>query len=230
MNKDELKDLLLFYSSTEKKLVTLKEYVDRMKDGQDKIYYACGETVDKIDLLPQVEAIKDKGYEILYLTENIDEFVFQVLMNYDGKQFVNTATNNIDLDSKEEKEKLEKENENYKEMFEVMKEAISNDVQGVRFTHRLKNHPVCLVSEGAISIEMEKVINAMPDQNVKATTYLEINENHPIVDKLKDLYNNDKDELEKYTKILYAQARLIEGLPIDNPTEISNLVCEFLSK
>lgn len=231
MNKDEIKDLLMFYSSTEKKLVTLEEYVGRMKEGQDKIYYACGETVDKIDLLPHVEAVKEKEYEILYLTENIDEFVFQVLMNFDGKQFVNTATNNIDLDSEEQKEQLKKENENFKDMFEMMKQAISNEVQGVRFTHRLKTHPVCLVSEGNISIEMEKVINAMPDnQNIKATTFLEINENHPIVDKLKDLYNNDKETLKDYTKVLYSQARLIEGLSIENPTEISNLICKFISK
>ena len=231
MNKDELKDLLLFYSSTEKKLVTLKEYVERMKDGQDKIYYACGETTDKIDLLPQVEAIKDKGYEILYLTDNIDEFVFQVLMNYEGKQFINAGANNVDLDSKEEKEQLEKENTNYKDMFEIMKESLSNQVEGVRFTHRLKNHPVCLVSDGAISIEMEKVINAMPnDQTVKAKTFLEINDSHPIVEKLKNLYENDKETLKDYTKVLYSQARLIEGLTIENPTEISNLICKFMSK
>ncbi len=231
MNKDELKDLLLFYSSTEKKLVTLKEYVDRMKENQDKIYYACGETIDKIDLLPQVEAIKDKGYEVLYLTEGIDEFVFQVLMNYEGKQFINSGANDIDLDSKEEKEQLQKENESNKAMFEIMKESLVSQVEGVRFTHRLKNHPVCLVSEGTISIEMEKVINAMPnDQNVKAKTYLEINDSHPIVEKLKKLYETDKETLKDYTKVLYSQARLIEGLSIENPTEISNLICKFISE
>ena len=231
MNKDELKDLLLFYSSTEKKLVTLKEYVERMKEGQDKIYYASGETVDKIDLLPQVEGIKDKGYEILYLTDNIDEFVFQVLMNYDGKQFANACANSSDLESTEEKEKLEKENTENKDMFEIMKEALTAQVEGVRFTHRLKNHPVCLVSDGAISIEMEKVINAMPNnQNVKAKTYLEINDSHPIAEKIKNLYNSDKDKLKEYTKILYSQARLIEGLTIDNPTEISNLICKIIAE
>ena len=231
VNKDELKDLLMFYSSTEKKLVTLKEYVERMKDGQDKIYYAAGETVEKIDLLPQVEAIKDKGYEILYLTDNVDEFVFQILMNYDGKQFMNVAANNVDLDSKEEKEQLQKENEENKDMFALMKEALNNEVQGVRFTHRLKNHPVCLVSEGAISIEMEKVLNAMPnDQNIKATTYFEINEAHPIANKLKQLYNSDKEKLKDYTKVLYSQARLIEGLSIENPTEISNLICKYIAE
>ena len=230
VNKDTLKDLIMFYSSTEKKLVTLKEYVSRMKENQEKIYYACGETVDKIDLLPQVEAIKDKGIEILYLTEYVDEFALQVLMEYDKKQFVNISSENIDLETEEEKEELKKNNEDNKEMFSIMKDTLKDQVKDIRFTKRLKNHPVCLTSEGQVSIEMEKVINAMPtDEKVKADTILEINEKHPIVDKLKELYNNDKDELKKYTKILYSQARLIEGLPIDNPTEISNLICEIIS-
>ena len=232
MDKDKLKDLLMFYSSTEKKLVTLGEYVSRMKDGQDTIYYASGESVDKIDMLPQVEGIKDKEYEILYLTENVDEFVMQVLQEYEGKKFANVCADNIDLESKEEKEELEKVNEENKSMFEVMKEAINSEVQNIRFTHKLKNHPVCLTSEGAVSIGMEKTLNAMPNnnENIKAQTILEINENHPIVNKLKDLYENDKDGLKDYTKVLYSQARLIEGLPIENPTEISNLICNLISK
>ena len=231
MNKDKLKDLLLFYSSTEKKLVTLKEYVQRMKEDQKAIYYACGETIDKIDLLPQVEMLKEKGYEILYLTDNVDEFVFQVLMNYEEKSFQNICSENIDLDSEEEKEELKKANEENKEMFDAMKKAIKDEVQEIRFTHRLKNHPVCLSSEGAISVEMEKTLNSMPNnQGIKAQTVLEINENHEIANKLKELYKEDKEKLEKYTKILYAQARLIEGLPIENPTEISNLVCEIMAK
>ena len=231
MNKDKLKDLLLFYSSTEKKLVTLKEYVERMKEDQKVIYYASGETVDKIDLLPQVELLKDKGYEILYLTDDVDEFVFQVLMNYEGKAFQNACSDNLDLDSEEEKEELKKANEENKEMFETMKKAIKDEVQNIRFTHRLKNHPVCLTSEGAISVEMEKTLNSLPNsQGVKAQTVLEINENHEIANKLKQLYKEDKEKLEKYTKILYAQARLIEGLNIENPTEISNLVCEIMAK
>ncbi len=230
VNKDTLKDLIMFYSSTEKKLVTLKEYVSRMKEKQEKIYYACGETVDKIDLLPQVEAVKDKGIEILYLTEYVDEFALQVLMEYDKKQFVNISSENMDLETEEEKEELKKNNEDNKEMFSIMKETLKDQVKDIRFTKRLKNHPVCLTSEGQVSIEMEKVINAMPtDEKVKAETILEINEKHPIVDKLKNLYNTDKEELKKYTKILYSQARLIEGLPIDNPTEISNLICEIIS-
>ena len=232
MDKDKLKDLLMFYSSTEKKLVTLGEYVSRMKEGQDTIYYASGESVDKIDMLPQVEGIKDKEYEILYLTENVDEFVMQALQEYEGKKFANVCADNIDLESKEEKEELEKVNEENKSMFEVMKEAINSEVQNIRFTHKLKNHPVCLTSEGAVSIGMEKTLNAMPNnnENIKAQTILEINENHPIVNKLKDLYQNNKDGLKDYTKVLYSQARLIEGLPIENPTEISNLICNLISK
>ena len=231
LNKDNLKDLLMYHSSTENKLVTLDEYVDRMKEGQDKIYYACGETVDKIELLPQVEAVKEKGYEILYLTENIDEFVVQVLMEHKEKKFINVCANDVDLDTDEEKEALKKENEENKDMFTLMKETIGEGVQEVRFTHRLKNHPVCLTSEGALSVEMEKVINSMPnDQKVKAQTALEINDSHPIAQKIKELYVNDKEVLKKYTQVLYAQARLIEGLPVENPTQISNLICEIIAK
>lgn len=230
MNKDKLKDLLMFYSSTEKKLVTLKEYVTRMKEGQNKIYYACGETVDKIDMLPQVEGVKSKEYEILYLTDEIDEFVLQVLMNYDEKEFANVSANDVDIDSKEDKEKLEKLNEESKDMFTFMQEVIP-EVSKVCFTNRLKDHPVCLTTEGAISVEMQKVINALPNNRaIQAKTTLEINENHPIANKIKELYGADKDELKKYTQILYAQAKLIEGLDIDNPTEISNLICELISK
>ena len=230
MNKDNLKDLIMFYSSTTKNLTTLKEYVSRMQEGQEKIFYAAGETIDKIDMLPQVQGVKEKGYEILYLTENIDEFVLKVLMEYDKKQFANVSSDNLDLESKEEKEELKKINEENKDMFTLMKEEIK-DVEDIRFTHKLKDHPVCLSSEGEISTEMEKVLNSMPNnQNVKAKMILEINENHPITQKLKDLYLNDKEELKKYSKILYDGARLIEGLNIDNPTEFSNLICELISK
>ena len=228
-NKDLLKDLILFYSSKEKKLVTLKEYVERMKEGQDKIYYACGETTDKIDLMPQIDKFKEQDYEVLYLTEYVDEFALQMLMDYEGKKFANVSSESVDLDSKEEKEELEKANKESKGMFDIMKDAIK--IKDVRFTKKLKNHPVCLTTEGNVSVEMEKVINAMPtDETISAEKILEINENHPIVDKLKKLYKEDKDELAKYTKILYSQARLIEGLPIDNPTEISNLICELIAK
>ncbi len=230
-NKDTLKDLLMFYSSTEKDLVTLDEYVSRMKEDQKDIYYASGESNDKIDMLPQVEGVKDKGYEILYLTENIDEFVIQVLMEYDKKKFVNICAENIDLDSQEDKESLKKENEENKDMFELMKETIGSEVQAVKFTNRLKNHPVCLSNEGVVSAQMEKVLNSMPnDNNIKAQMVLEINKNHPIAEKIKNLYKENKDELKNYTKILYAEARLIEGLPVENPTEISNLICDLISK
>lgn len=231
LNKDKLKDLLLFYSSKEKQFVTLKEYLNKMSKEQDSIYYACGETIDKIDLLPQVELVKDKGYDILYLTDYIDEFVVKTIMEYEQKKFVNICSKDLDLSTNEEKEKLKKTNEKAKKMFDLMKEDLNSEVEEVRYTDRLKKHPVCLTNEGEISVEMEKVMNAMPtDDKVKAKTILEINKNHPIVKKLEDLYKNDKEKLKEYTKIIYAQARLIEGLSIDNPTEISNLICDLISK
>ena len=231
INKDNLKDLLMFYSSTEKKLVTLDEYVSRMKEGQKKIYYACGESNDKVDSMPQVELLKDKCYEILYLTEYVDEFALQALMEYKEKTFANVSTDNLDLDSQEEKEELQKTNEESKAMFTLMKESLKGEnIEEIKFTHRLKNHPVCLTTEGNLSLEMEKVLNALPNDNqVQAKIVMEINESHPIAQKLKTLYNNNEEELKKYTKILYSQARLIEGLPITNPTEISNLICDIIS-
>ena len=231
MHKDELKDLLLFYSSKDEKYITLKEYVSSMKDDEKNIYYACGETIDKINMLPQVEKVKDKGYNILYLTEYVDEFAIKSLMEYDGKKFVNVSEENLDLDTEEEKEEIKKINDENKEMLNSMKEIIGSDVSDVRFTHRLKNHPVCLVSEGPVSIEMQKVLNAMPtDQSINAKIILEINSSHKIADKLKELYKSDKERFNEYTKILYSQSRLIEGLSIENPTEISNLICDLLSK
>ena len=231
MHKDELKDLLLFYSSKDEKYITLKEYVSSMKDDDENIYYACGETIDKINMLPQVEKVKDKGYNILYLTEYVDEFAIKSLMEYDGKKFVNVSEENLDLDTEEEKEEIKKINDENKEMLNSMKEIIGSDISDVRFTHRLKNHPVCLVSEGPVSIEMQKVLNAMPtDKNINAKIILEINSSHKIADKLKELYKSDKERFNEYTKILYSQSRLIEGLSIENPTEISNLICDLLSK
>jgi len=231
-NKDNLKDLLMFYSSTEKKLVTLNEYVSRMKEDQTSIYYACGESNDKIDNMPQVEVIKDKCYEILYLTEYVDEFALQALTTYDAKKFINVSNENLDLDSEEEKNELKKANEDASDMFDLMKKVLSNNnITDIKYTHRLKKHPVCLSSVGDISVGMEKVLNALPnDSKVNAKMVLEINDSHPIKEKLEELYKNDKEELEKYTKVLYSQARLIEGLHIDNPTEISNLICEIMSK
>lgn len=230
MDKDKLEDLIMFASSKDGSYKTLAEYVKDMKEGQKEIYYACGESVAKIDLLPQVEAVKDKEYEILYCTEYVDEFTIMTLRKYKDFEFKNVCNDSIDLDTKEEKEELAKKNDDAKDMFKTMAEAVS-EVKSIRFTNKLKNHPVCLSSDGEISVEMEKAMNAMPfDNDVKASKVLEINENHPIAKKLENLYNTDKEELKNMTKVLYAQARLIEGLSIENPTEISNLICEYLSK
>lgn len=229
--KEDLKDLIIFYSSKEKKMVTLKEYVSRMDKEDDTIYYACGETTDKIDMMPQVESLKDKNKEILYLTDYVDEFVLKMLDKYEEKKFINVATDKLDLDSKEEKEALEEKNKEASDMFSFMKEELGSEVSQIRFTNRLKNHPLCLTSEGEVTVEMQKVINAMPtDEHIDAKLVLEINEEHEIASKIKDLYENDKETLKKYTKILYNEARLIEGLPVENPTELSNLVCELLAK
>lgn len=232
MKKDVLADLLLFPSSKDFKLITLKEYVDRMAKDQENIYYACGQTCEKIDLLPQVEMVKDKGYEILYLTEYMDEFTLKTMMDYDGKKFMNVADEKLDLSDEKEKKEIEKANEEAKDLFASMKEILKGSIADITFTHRLKQHPVCLTSKGEVSVDMQKVLQQMPNgSQVKAETVLEINEKHPIAKKLKDLYKKkDKKELEDYTKILYAQACLIEGLPVENPTEISNLICQELSK
>ena len=230
MNKELLQDLLLFYSSKEEKLVTLDEYVNRM-DG-DTIYYASGETVDKIKMLPNVEDAISKDKEILFLTNYLDEFVLKTIGTFKDKKFMNVSDTNFDLSTDDEKEAIKKVNEDNKEMFKVMGDVLNNQVKGVRFTNRLKNHPVCLISEGDVSLEMEKVLNAMPNgDNVKANKILEINENASVAKKIKELYKDGKtDELEKYTKILYNQARLIEGLSVENPTELTSLICEIMSK
>ena len=230
VHKDVLQDLLLYYSSSQKDMTTLKEYVGRMKEGQDKIYYGCGETIEKIDMLPQTDMVKEKGFEILYMTDNVDEFALQMLGQYEGKTFVNIAADDLDLSTEEEKETLKKENEDCKEMLDKLKEAIGDGVSAVRFTNRLKHHPVCLTSEGALSIEMEKTLNAMPmEEKVKADVVLEINADHPIAEKLKRAAETgDEEKLKKYGKLLYAQARLIAGLSVENPTELSNLICELM--
>ncbi len=231
IHKDVLQDLMIFYSSKEKKMITFKEYVANMLEGQDKIYYAAGESVDKIDLLPQVEKVKEKGYEILYLTDYTDEFVIQTLMNYDGKEFMNVASESLDLDTEEEKESIKKENESNKDLLTSMKDALKEKVTDVRFTNRLKNHPVCLTTEGPVSMEMEKIMSAMPtEEKVKASAIMEINDSHPIAKKLKSLYKENPEEVSKYAQILYAQARLIEGLTLENPAEISSLIVDMISK
>ena len=230
---ETLKDLLMFPSSFDGKNVTLKEYVSRMKEDQKEIYYACGETKERIELLPQLEKIKDKGYEVLYFTQDVDEFAIKVMINYDGKPFKSISDADLDLDTEEEKEEAKKLDEENKDMFSFMQEAIADKVKTVRLSKKLKTHPVCLSSDGSITIEMEKVLNAMPQNDgnkVKAEKALEINPNHPIFEKLKDLYANDKDKLKDYAKLLYDQALLIEGMSIDNPVEFANLVCELMTK
>lgn len=231
MHKDVLQDLLMFKSSHENKLVTLKEYVSRMKEGQDKIYFASGETVDKIALLPQVEAVQGHGYEVLYLTEDVDEFALQMLRAYDEKEFFNVCKDELDLGTDEEKESLNKENETAKDLFEFMKESIGGNLQTVRFTNTLQKHPACLSSEGMISANMEKVLSRNPgseDAGIKAELVLEINVNHPIAARLKELFDTDKEKLSDYSKIIYAQARLISGMSIENPAEIGELVCTLM--
>lgn len=229
MHKDVLQDLIMFKSSTEQKYVTLKEYTERMKEEQKSIYYATGETIEKIDMLPKVEAVKDKGFEVLYLTEDVDEFALKMLMKYDEKEFVNVCDEQLDLLSEDEKKELEKANEGASELFTKMKEILGDSVGAVRFTKTLKNHPVSLSTEGGVSLGMEKTLNKMPDSPagaVKAVTVLEINADHPIAQKLSSL---EEDKLADYTKILYAQARLIGGMSVDNPTELSNLICNLIS-
>jgi molecular chaperone HtpG len=232
MNKDVLQDLLMFKSSNEKKFVSLKEYIGRMPEGQKDIYYACAETPDAADMLPQTEAVKSKGYEVLYFTEDVDEFSIQMLREYESKKFVNVCDENLDISTDDEKAALKEQNESGKDLLTFVKESIGDNVSSVRFTNTLKDHPVCLSSEGGISTEMEKILSKMPDaesnDKPKAETVLEINMNHPVAATLRSLYESDKDKVAEYSKILYAQARLICGLPIENPTELSNLVCNLM--
>ncbi len=230
MNKELLQDLLLFYSSKEDKLITLSEYVSRMEG--DTIYYASGESIDKIKMMPQVEEVIAKDKEIFLLTNYLDEFVIKTIGEYQGKKFMNVSDTNFDLSSDEEKENLKKINEENKDLLALMKTVIDTNVKDIRFTNRLKNHPVCLITDGEVSLEMEKVLNQMPNgEKISASKIMEINEAHPISKKLQELYkNNDKETLEKYTKILYQEARLIEGLSVENPSEVANLICEILSK
>ena len=229
--KDTLQDLLMFPSSFDGKNVTLSEYVSRMKEGQDVIYYACGESIPRIEMLPQIELVKDKGYEILYFTQDIDEFAAKMLGEYSGKKFKSVSDGDLDLETEEEKEETKKASEENQDMFKFMKEALGDKVKEVRVSTKLKSHPVCLSAEGNITIEMEKVLNAMPQnegKQVKAEKCLELNPSHPVFAKLKTLYAEDKDKLAEYTKILYSEALLIEGISIENPVEFANLVCGLM--
>ena len=231
MNNETLKDLIMFISSYEEKKVTLKEYVSRMKSDQKQIYYASGSSIDAVKMLPQAEAVKEKGFEVLYLTAEIDEFSIKALREYEGHEFLNVTDKSLDIDSKEDKEKLKEENEKSATVFDFMKKELGDKVDSIRFSSVLKNHPVCLSTEGNVSLEMENVLSSMPggDNDVKAKAILEINLNHPIASKIKSLYETDKDKLAKYTKILYSQARLIGGMKIDNPSELSDLVCGLMA-
>ena len=229
MHKDVLKDLVLFYSSSEEKLVTLKEYVSRMKEGQTSIYYACGDAIERIAQLPQTEMLRDKGYEILYLTDNVDEFALKMLDKYDDKDFKNISSDDLGLETEEEKKEAEKQVEDNKELLDFMKNALDGKVKAVRLSQRLKSHPVCITSEGAITLEMEKVLNAMPaTDKVQAQRVLELNANHPIFQKLTQLYNGDQEKLKTYTQILYTQAMMIEGFPVEDPVAFCNQVCQLM--
>jgi molecular chaperone HtpG len=226
-NKETLQELVMFYSSHEKKLVTLDEYTARMKEDQKYIYYAAGESVDKLSKLPQAELVSDKGYEILYFIDEIDEFAIKVLLNYKEKEFKNISSSDLDIKTEDDNADTSEEN---KELFSFMKESLGDKVKEVRASKRLKTHPVCLATEGEVSIEMEKVLNAMPDNpaDIHAEKILEINTNHPIFEKLKDSYDNDKERLKKLSSVLYNQAMLIEGLTIEDPVQYANDVYELI--
>ena len=229
-DKDKLKDLVMFYSCKEDKLISLEEYVKDMKSDQKEIYYAAGSNVNKIKSLPQVEQVTSKDFDVLLLTDYVDEFCITAIQEYDSKKFKNVVSEDLDLDSEEEKEELKKANEKSEDMFKAMSEVIP-EVDEVKFSNSLGKHPVSLTTKGDVSIEMQKVFDAMPnDMGIKAKMILEVNEKHPISKKLKKLFKEDKKEFEKYTKILYSEARIIAGLPIDNPTEISSLICDVISK
>ncbi|MGN0604997.1 MAG: molecular chaperone HtpG [Oscillospiraceae bacterium] len=227
--KDTLKDLIMFYSSSEKKMVTLEEYVDRMKEDQKYIYYVTGESIARIESLPQTELVKDKGFEILYCTENIDEFTIKALVNYKEKEFKSVSSGDLDIESDDQKEEIKAKNDENKDMFKTMVDALGGKVKDVRISSRLKTHPVCITSEGEISLEMEKILNSMPgDNKVKAERILEINPDHAIFSTLKNLEATDKEKLGKYAQLLYSQALMIEGIPVENPVEFSNLICELM--
>jgi molecular chaperone HtpG len=228
-NKEVLQDLIMFYSSKEKKLVTLDEYVSRMPEEQKYIYYASGESIERIDKLPQAEFVSEKGYEILYFTEDIDEFAIKMLMNYKEKEFKSISSGDLGIEGEENKDDPESKEKEDIELFDYMKNVLADKVKDVRVSKRLKSHPVCLATEGDISIEMEKILAAMPDnQNIKADKVLEINKNHKVFNSLKEAFENDKEKLELYTKLLYNQALLIEGLPIQDPVEFTNDICKVM--
>ena len=229
-NKEVLQELLLFYSSTEKKLVTLDEYVSRMPEEQKYIYYAVGDSYERIEKLPQTDLVADKGYEILYFIDDVDEFAIRMLMNYKEKEFKSVSSGDLGIEAEEKEPKTEEEQQQQAGVFTAMKELLAGKVKDVRASKRLKNHPVCLSNDGEISIEMEKVLNAMPynGENVKADKVLEINPNHEVFQALTTAQANDPEKFALYTKLLYDQALLIEGLPVDDPVEYTNNICKIM--
>ena len=232
-HKELLQDLLLFYSSSEKKMVTLDEYVGRMKEDQKYIYYACGETTDRIDRLPQTELLKDKGFEILYLTDDVDEFALKMMMKYADKEFRNVSDKDLGLETEADSEEIQKQNEDNKELLRFMKDALGDKVSEVKLSERLKSHPVCISSDGGVSIEMEKVLSAMPGANgqkIQAKRVLELNASHPVFARLQKLFAENSDAVKEYTSLLYDQALLIEGLPIEDPVAFSNAVCKLMAE
>ncbi len=228
-NKDVLQDLLMFYSSKEKKMVTLDEYVSRMPEEQKYIYYAAGDTYERIEKLPQTELVIDKGYEILYLIEDIDEFAIKMLMTHKEKEFKSVSSGDLGIEVDESQEQTEQEAHENQAMFDEMKKILADKVKDVRISKRLKNHPVCLTADGDLTIEMEKVLKAMPNnQNVKAEKVLEININHDVFQSLRAAFEHDKEKLILYTNLLYNQALLIEGLPIHDPVDFTNDICKIM--
>ncbi|TXL61591.1 molecular chaperone HtpG [Cerasibacillus terrae] len=228
-NKETLQDLLLFYSSTEKKLVSLEEYVERMPEDQKYIFYATGESNDRIEKLPQTELVADKGYEILYFTDEVDEFAIKMLMQYKEKEFRSVSSGDLGIDMEEEDKKAKEEADANKDLFAEMKKLLDGKVKDVRVSKRLKSHPVCLAADGDISLEMEKVLNAMPNnQQIEAEKVLEINPDHNVYQSLKTAFESDKEKFGLYTNLLYNQALLIEGMPVKDPVEFSNNICKVM--
>ncbi|MDD4776173.1 MAG: molecular chaperone HtpG, partial [Syntrophomonas sp.] len=229
-DKELLQDLLLFYSSREKKMVTLEEYVARMPEEQKFIYYAAGDSIEKLDKLPQSEAVAEKGYEILYFTDDVDEFAIGIMLNYQEKEFKSVSSGDLGLEDDTADEEQDAAGE-HKELFSAMKDLLAGKVDDVRASKRLKHHPVCLTNEGAISIEMEKILNAMPNspaQPVKASKVLEINVHHPVFTALQETATGDREKFELFTSLLYNQALLIEGLPLEDPVEFTNNICKIM--
>lgn len=226
MHKDLLQDLLMYYTADSDKMLSLAEYTEQMKEEQKYIYYACGETKAKIELLPQMERLRDKGYQVLCLTDSIDEFCMKMMHDYQGKEFKSISDDDLDLETQDEKEEIETLTKEYQSVLDTMKQALGEKVTAVQFTSRLKSHPCCLTTKGMLSLEMEKVLNQQPGQEkIHAERVLELNAEHPIFQKLKTA---NQDTLAKYAAVLYAQAQLIEGLPLEDPVAYANTVCELL--